>query len=115
MRVCQVIEASSGGSVRVALDLTKELIAAGDQVTFIYSPTRADQAAQEDIALLRQQIGICKKIITGLTRRAEAERLEDTTRQAADGWLESIRQHWHASRPKAGSRLIIGSDEKDAA
>lgn len=70
-----------------------------------------NQAAQEDIALLRQQIGICKKIITGLTRRAEAERLEDTTRQAADGWLENIRQHWHASRPKAGSRLIIGSDK----
>jgi two-component system sensor histidine kinase RegB len=29
-----------------------------------------NQAAQEDIALLRQQIGVCKKIITGLTRRA---------------------------------------------
>ncbi|MDP3440816.1 MAG: ATP-binding protein [Azonexus sp.] len=68
------------------------------------------QAAQEDIALLRQQIGICKTIITGLSRRAEAERLENTSMQAADTWLESVRQHWHASRPKAGSRLVIGSD-----
>ncbi|HSG24457.1 MAG TPA: ATP-binding protein, partial [Azonexus sp.] len=69
-----------------------------------------NEATQEDIALLRQQIGICKKIITGLSRRAEAERLEDAFRQAANDWLESIRQHWHASRPKAASRLIIGSD-----
>ncbi len=67
-------------------------------------------AAQEDIALLRQQIGVCKKIITGLSRRAEAERLEKAALQAADDWIECVRQHWHASRPKAGSRLIIGSD-----
>ena len=29
---------------------------------------------------------------------------------AADRWLESLRQHWHAIRPQAGSRLILGSD-----
>lgn len=67
-------------------------------------------AVREDIALLRQQIGICKKIITGLARRAEAERLENASLQAVDQWLESTRQHWHASRPQAASRLIIGSD-----
>ena len=64
-------------------------------------------AVHEDIALLRQQIGICKKIITGLARRAEAERLENTIVQAADQWIESLRQHWHASRPQAASQLII--------
>jgi two-component system sensor histidine kinase RegB len=61
---------------------------------------------QQDITLLRQQIAQCKKIITDLSRRAEAERLENTHHQAADHWLESIRQHWHANRPQASSQLI---------
>jgi two-component system sensor histidine kinase RegB len=61
---------------------------------------------QQDISLLRQQIAQCKKIITDLSQRAEAERLENTRHQAADQWLESIRQHWHASRPQASSQLI---------
>lgn len=65
---------------------------------------------REDIALLRQQIGVCKEIITGLSRRAGAERLENTALQAADRWLEQLRQHWHAARPQVGSRLLIASD-----
>lgn len=67
-------------------------------------------AARDDIALLRQQIGVCKQIITGLSRRAGAERLENAQLRPLDEWLESIRQHWHATRPQANSRLIIGSD-----
>jgi two-component system sensor histidine kinase RegB len=59
----------------------------------------------QDIGLLRQQIAQCKKIITDLARRAEAERLENTRHLAADHWLESIRQHWHANRPQANSQL----------
>lgn len=66
--------------------------------------------ARDDIALLQQQIGVCKRIITDLSRRAEAERLEDAPLQAADRWLDSIRQHWHAIRPQTGSRLIVCSD-----
>ncbi|WP_265943215.1 ATP-binding protein [Dechloromonas sp. A34] len=68
------------------------------------------EAAREDVALLRQQIGVCKEIITGLSRRAGAERLENTPLEAADRWLDGLRQHWHAVRPQSGSRLIIGSD-----
>ena len=67
-------------------------------------------AARDDLALLRQQIGVCKEIITGLSRRAGAERLENTPRQAADRWLNSLRQRWQAIRPQAGSRLIAASD-----
>ncbi len=65
---------------------------------------------REDIALLRQQIGVCKQIITGLSRRAGAERLDNVESVPADRWLDSLRQHWHAARPQAGSRLIIASD-----
>ena len=66
-------------------------------------------AAQADLALLRQQLGQCKAIITGLSRRAGAERLESADCQPADHWLEQVRQHWHAARPQAASRLIIAT------
>lgn len=49
MRICQVIESSSGGSVQVALALTKGLVDAGDDVTFIYSPVRADAAFTDQL------------------------------------------------------------------
>lgn len=62
---------------------------------------------REDIALLRQQIGVCKEIITGLSRRAGAERLENAPIQAVDRWLESLHQRWHAVRPQMHSRLTL--------
>ena len=62
-------------------------------------------AAREDIALLRQQIVACKEIITGLSRRAGAERLENPGIQPVDRWLDAVRQRWHAVRPQAQSRL----------
>jgi len=67
-------------------------------------------AAREDIALLRRQIGVCKEIITGLSRRAGAERLENPPLQPVDRWLDQVRQRWHAVRPQAGSRLILDSE-----
>lgn len=43
MRICHVIEPSSGGSGRVVAGLLHDQVAAGDEVTLIYSPLRADQ------------------------------------------------------------------------
>lgn len=64
-------------------------------------------AAREDIVLLRQQIAACKTIITGLSRRAGAERLENADLQPVDRWLDAVRQRWHALRPQAESRLAV--------
>lgn len=64
-------------------------------------------ATCEDIALLRRQIGVCKEIITGLSRRAGAERLENCESQPADRWLDEVRQHWAAVRPLAQSRCLV--------
>jgi two-component system sensor histidine kinase RegB len=69
-----------------------------------------NDAARDDVRLLLQQIGVCKQIITGLSRRAGAERLESAPLQAANRWLDNLRQHWHAARPQASSRLIVTSD-----
>lgn len=65
------------------------------------------EAAREDIVLLRQQIGVCKQIITGLSRRAGAERLENTESFAADRWLSQVIQHWQSTRPQVSSRLVL--------
>lgn len=68
------------------------------------------EAARDDLKLLLQQIAACKEIVTGLSRRAGAERLENSPLQAANRWLDHLRQNWHAARPQASSRLIIASD-----
>lgn len=65
------------------------------------------EAAQADLAVLRQQIGVCKEIITGLSRQAGAERLEQAQAVRADLWLDGLRQRWHSLRPQASSRLRI--------
>jgi two-component system sensor histidine kinase RegB len=68
------------------------------------------ESARDDVALILQQIGICKEIITGMSRRAGAERLENAPLQAVNRWLDQLRQNWHAARPQASSRLIVASD-----
>ena len=62
---------------------------------------------RDDIDLLRQQIAACKEIITGLSRRAGAERLENPGIQPVDRWLDALRQRWHALRPQAQSCLEV--------
>ena len=69
----------------------------------------APPGVREDLAQLRQQIAACKQIITGLSRRAGAERLENTPLEAADRWLDALRLHWHAARPQVSSTLQCAS------
>ena len=64
-------------------------------------------ALRDDIAVLRQQIAACKEIVTGLSRRAGAERLENPGIQPVDRWLDALRRRWHAVRPQAQSRLAV--------
>ena len=44
---------------------------------------------QPDIALLRQQIGVCKQIITDCRAAGGAERLDNVEPVPADRWLDS--------------------------
>ncbi len=67
-------------------------------------------AAREDLTILRQQIGACKEIISQLARRGGAERLDSTSAQRLDAWLEALRRRWHSLRPDANSRLVLASD-----
>ena len=67
-------------------------------------------AVRDDLLLMRQQIQVCKSIITGLSHRAGADRLENSPLQALDRWVDAIRQHWHASRPHAESQLTLSGE-----
>jgi two-component system, sensor histidine kinase RegB len=71
---------------------------------------RFPDPVREDLALLRQQIGTCKEIVSGLARRAGAARSDNPDLQACDRWLDRLRQKWHALRPQTSSRMIICSD-----
>jgi len=42
MRICHIIETAGGGSGQVVIDLAREGLAAGDALTVIYAPNRAD-------------------------------------------------------------------------
>ncbi|HEY8262238.1 MAG TPA: glycosyltransferase family 4 protein [Methylosinus sp.] len=58
MRICHVIESSSGGSSQVVIDLLRRGIAAGDQLTLIYSPLRAEPRFLQALQSLRGQVDI---------------------------------------------------------
>lgn len=58
MRICHVIESSSGGSSQVVIDLLRRGIAAGDQLTLIYSPLRAEPRFLQSLQSLRGQVDI---------------------------------------------------------
>jgi glycosyltransferase involved in cell wall biosynthesis len=42
MRICHIIETAGGGSGQVVVDLARECLAAGDDLTVIYAPNRAE-------------------------------------------------------------------------
>ncbi len=60
-----------------------------------------------DLALVREQVDICKGIISGMAARAGAQRPEQLQVQDAGAWLQGVRARWHAMRPRASSRLRL--------
>ncbi len=66
-----------------------------------------DAATREDLALVREQIALCKGIISGMAARAGTVRPEQVQMQDARAWLEGVRARWHTLRPRASSRLTL--------
>lgn len=62
---------------------------------------------REDLMLLREQIGQCKGIITGLAQRAGVTRAEGARALTLDRWIEEIIEQWQARRPQVQPRLSI--------
>lgn len=66
-----------------------------------------DAAAREDLALVREQVAQCKRIISDMAARAGTLRPEQIRVEEAGVWLEGVRARWHAMRPHASSRLTM--------
>ncbi len=58
MRICHVIESSSGGSSRVVVDLLRDQSAAGHDVTLIYSPLRSESIFRDSLAFVGERLRI---------------------------------------------------------
>ncbi len=69
--------------------------------------TCLDDGAREDLALVRDQIALCKGIISSMAARTGAARPEQLLVLDAAEWLQGARARWHAMRPRAASRLVI--------
>jgi len=102
-RIIAIGTLAAGAAHELGTPLATMSLLAGELVRDPQMP----EAAREDIALLRQQISACKEIITGLSRRAGAERLESPGILPVDRWLDEIRQRWHALRPQAQSQFEV--------
>ncbi len=65
---------------------------------------RHEPALQDDLALLQEQVKLCKDTLQQLVRAAEADRRQAVVEQTAVQWLESTLNRWHLMRPEATYR-----------
>ena len=65
---------------------------------------RGQPALQDDLALLQEQVKLCKDTLQQLVRAAEADRRQAVVEQTAVQWLESTLNRWHLMRPEATYR-----------
>ncbi|TWI54404.1 two-component system sensor histidine kinase RegB [Pseudomonas duriflava] len=60
---------------------------------------------QEDLALLQDQVKLCKETLQQLVRAAEADRRQSIHEQTAVEWVETVLGRWHLMRPEATYRF----------
>ncbi len=68
---------------------------------------RLDADARADLALVREQIALCKGIISGMAQRTGTARPESLQAQDAADWLRGVMARWQAMRPRAGASLAV--------
>jgi two-component system sensor histidine kinase RegB len=66
-----------------------------------------DAGARADLALVREQIALCKGIISNMAARSGALRPEQIEAQDAVEWVRGVRARWQAMRPRANSRVTV--------
>lgn len=56
---------------------------------------------QDDLALLQEQVGLCKSTLQNLVRAAEEDRQQSVRVQSLAEWFEVTLNRWHLMRPEA--------------
>ncbi|WAH59707.1 ATP-binding protein [Pseudomonas silvicola] len=64
-----------------------------------------DPALQEDLAVLQDQVKLCKETLQQLVRAAEANRRMAVMDQPVTAWLDEALNRWHLMRPEATYRF----------
>lgn len=102
-RVIALGALAAGAAHELSTPLATMAVIAGE----LESSTQLDEAARADMAVLRRQVTACKKIISGLTERAGAGRLDSVRAMPADRWLAGLYARWQEMRPRARSGLVM--------
>ena len=68
---------------------------------------RDEGELEEDLALLQEQVKLCKGTLQQLVRAAEANRRQAIAEQSVVQWLESSLDRWHLMRPEATYRYQV--------
>lgn len=66
-----------------------------------------DADARADLALVRDQVVLCKGIISGMAQRGGAARAESLQAQDARDWLRGVLARWQAMRPRASAAIHV--------
>jgi len=66
-----------------------------------------DADARADLALMREQVALCKGIISGMAQRGGATRAEALRAQDAADWLRGVLARWQAMRPRASAGIHV--------
>ena len=66
-----------------------------------------DADARADLALVREQVALCKGIISGMAERGGVVRAEDIQAQDAADWLRGVVTRWQAMRPRASAAIHV--------
>ncbi len=106
MRDAQVValgQLAAGAAHELGTPLATMNVLAGEMERDVRLPDEA----REDLALLRQQIAICKDIVGGLTQKAGIARAESAQGIALDRWLEGLLARWRTLWPQASCRLEL--------
>ncbi|MDY7219788.1 ATP-binding protein [Denitrificimonas sp. JX-1] len=67
----------------------------------------SEKDLQEDLAVLQEQVKLCKGTLQQLVRAAEADRRQTVAEQTVVQWLESSLDRWHLMRPEATYRYQV--------
>lgn len=65
-----------------------------------------DPQLQEDLALLQEQVKMCKDSLQHMVRRAEHSRIQPLQDEQVDLWLKSLLARWQLMRPEASWQLL---------
>jgi two-component system sensor histidine kinase RegB len=100
LRDAQVIalgQLAAGAAHELGTPLATVKVLAGE----LARDERLPAEAREDLALLQEQVDICKEIVSGLTCKAGIGRVDTLRAVPLNGWLDGLVARWRALWPQA--------------